>query len=105
MCRLLAEVDLVDPERRAGLEETRDLLDIFAALRDDRERVRERIRRERSYLLGVLLLHDPEGIGLRHEQDVFHERARGGDSRRLVHLGGRRLLGARVVRAVVDVHD
>ena len=53
----------------------------------------------------MLLLHDPEGVGLRHEHDVFHERARSGDSCRLVHLCGRRLLGARVVRAVVDVHD
>ena len=39
--RLLAVVDLVDPDRRARLEERGDLLDVLAALGDDRQRVRE----------------------------------------------------------------
>ena len=54
---------------------------------------------------GMLLFHDPEGVGLRYEHDVLHEGARSGDSRRLVHLRSGRVLGAGVARAVINVDD
>ena len=105
MCRLLAEVDLVDPERRIRAEQGSNLLDVVTPLRNDRQRVRERVREQLADLLGMLRPHVREGLLLRDEVDAPHERARRGESGDGVHLRRGRLLRARVGRAVVHVHD
>jgi hypothetical protein len=105
--RLLPVVHLLDSGSRARREEGGDLRHVLAALRNDAQTVRKRIRREQRVLLGVLLPLLRESLLLRDEDHTVlpDERARGSRARDVVHLRSGRLavLGTSVVRAVVDL--